>query len=121
MSALDDLIPTGGKGKKAKQGKAKDKPTKKQSKEPRRRVTTQDDYDDYEPPKKEGNKRIVARDTERPDIPDDLLRITDDEASDDDGTTSYAPPPGSLPPNELSDVEEKAHYLPIASFKLSVM
>ena len=40
----------------------------------------------------------------------------DDEASDDDGTTSYAPPPGSLPPNELSDVEEKARYLPIATF-----
>ena len=40
----------------------------------------------------------------------------DDEASDDDGTTSYAPPPGSLPPNELSDVEEKAHYPPIATF-----
>ena len=27
-----------------------------------------------------------------------------------------APSPGSLRPNELSDVEEKAHYLPIATF-----
>ena len=34
----------------------------------------------------------------------------------DDDTSGYAPPPGSLRPNELSDVEEKAHYLPIATF-----
>ena len=40
----------------------------------------------------------------------------DDDDDDDDGTTSYAPPAGSLRPNELSDVEEKAHYLPIATF-----
>ena len=34
----------------------------------------------------------------------------------DDDTSGYAPPPGSLRPNELSDVEEKAHYPPIATF-----
>ena len=49
---------------------------------------------------------------------DDVYADTndDDDDDDDDGTTSYAPPPGSLRPNELSDVEEKAHYLPIATF-----
>ena len=42
---------------------------------------------------------------------------SDDYDSDgDDDTSGYAPPPGSLRPNELSDVEEKAHYLPIATF-----
>ena len=49
-----------------------------------------------------------------------LVSDDDDEASDDDGTTSYAPPPGSLPPNELSDVEEKARYLPIATFQILI-
>ena len=50
--------------------------------------------------------------------------MNDDDNDDDDGqdsdgdddTSGYAPPPGSLRPNELSDVEEKAHYLPIATF-----
>ena len=40
----------------------------------------------------------------------------DSDGDDDDDTSGYAPPPGSLRPNELSDVEEKAHYLPIATF-----
>ena len=40
----------------------------------------------------------------------------DSDGHDDDDTSGYAPPPGSLRPNELSDVEEKAHYLPIATF-----
>ena len=39
-----------------------------------------------------------------------------DDSDGDDDTSGYAPPPGSLRPNELSDVEEKAHYLPIATF-----
>ena len=46
----------------------------------------------------------------------DHADTNDDDDDDDDGTTSYAPPAGSLRPNELSDVEEKAHYLPIATF-----
>ena len=40
----------------------------------------------------------------------------DSDGDDDDDTSGYAPPPGSLRPNELSDVEEKAHYPPIATF-----
>ena len=48
---------------------------------------------------------------------DDYAGANNDyDDDDDDGTTSYAPPPGSLRPNELSDVEEKAHYLAIATF-----
>ena len=48
---------------------------------------------------------------------DDVDDIDGDDDSDgDDDTNGYAPPPGSLRPNELSDVEEKAHYLPIATF-----
>ena len=39
-----------------------------------------------------------------------------DDSDCDDDTSGYAPPPGSLRPNELSDVEEKARYLPIATF-----
>ena len=55
-------------------------------------------------------------DTNDDDDDHDYAEANNNYDDDDDGTTSYAPPPGSLRPNELSDVEEKAHYLPIATF-----
>ena len=55
-------------------------------------------------------------DTNDDDDDHDYAEANNNHDDDDDGTTSYAPPPGSLRPNELSDVEEKAHYPPIATF-----